>query len=149
MMSIQTLAYLSSVVGLVIIWMLYERVGYRPISISVPLLAPYVYLRIEILYAIIVGILVSALLGEIFYRYLLFYGLRQFFIYNIISMLVIFITLYTSINEEVLLLSTLPGLFAYDVHSSRNRVRTAILSAIFFTLHVTSLFILVNILRVV
>ncbi len=149
MMSIQTLAYLSSVVGLVIIWMLYERVGYRPISISVPLLAPYVYLRMEVLYAITVGILISAIVGEVLYRYLLFYGLRQFFIYNVTSMLVIFITLYASINEEVLLLSTLPGLFAYDIHSSRNRARTATFSVIFFTLHMTSLSILVNFLRVV
>ncbi len=143
----EALAYIMSIIGILIAWIAYERLGYKLISFSIPLLASYCYLVPDSLLVIIVSFVVTLLLGELAYRYFLFYGMRIFFLYSIASSIFVFLLSYPRINSGVLLLSTLPGLFAYDVHSSKRRHHTFMLSSIFFIIQIIILLILFNFLK--
>ncbi len=143
----EILAYIIAVIGILLAWIAYERLGYKVISFSIPLLASYYYLVPSSLLVIIVSFAAALLIGELAYRYLLFYGMRIFFLYSIISSIVTFLFTYPRIDSGVLLLSTLPGLLAYDIHSSRRRYYTFIISSIFFIIQVAALLALVNFLK--
>ncbi len=146
-MSAEALAYLSSVAGIVVIWCIYEWLGYKIVSVSVPLIASYAFLVPDSLYTITVSFLAAFVAGEVAYRRFLFYGMRLFLLYSVVSSLIVFLINYPRIDVGILLISTLPGLLAYDVHSSQRRYATLFLSAIFFTTQLSLLCILVNFLE--
>ncbi len=140
----EVLAYIVAIIGILIAWIVYESLGYKVISFSIPLLASYYYSAPSSILVIIVSFAVALLFGELAYRYFLFYGMRIFFLYSIVSSISVFLLSYPRINSGVLLLSTLPGLLAYDIHSSRRRYHTFIISSIFFIIQTAVLLVLVN-----
>ncbi|MDK2372716.1 MAG: hypothetical protein QI197_04995 [Candidatus Korarchaeota archaeon] len=142
------MAYASLIVALSIVWVAYERFGFRAVSLSIPLLASFSSLMPESIPVIIVSSITSYLVGELAYRKFLFYGMRMFFLQSIISSVTVLITTLNSLSIEYLLISTLPGLLSYDIHTSREPVLTAAFSAIFFTLQLFVTSILVNFLKV-
>ncbi len=146
-MTAETLAYILAIVGILVAWMIYERLGYKIISFSIPLLASYCYLVPRSILVITVSFIIALLLGELAYRYFLFYGMRIFFLYSTTSSLLVFLFSYPSIDSGTVLLSTLPGLLAYDIHSSKRRFYTFLLSSIFFILQLVALVFLVNFLK--
>lgn len=137
-------AYTSLMVALSIVWVAYERFGFRAVSLSIPLLASFSSLMPESIPVIIVSSITSYLVGELAYRKFLFYGMRMFFLQSVISSVTVLIMVFNSLSTEYLLISTLPGLLSYDVHTSREPVLTAAFSAIFFTLQLFATSILVN-----
>ncbi len=137
-------AYASLIVALSIVWVAYERFGFRVVSLSIPLLASFSSLMPESIPVTIVSSITSYLVGELMYRKFLFYGMRMFFIQSIISSITVLIMVFNSLSIEHLLISTLPGLLSYDIHTSREPALTAAFSAIFFTLQLFATSILVN-----
>ncbi len=138
------IAYVSLVTALFSLWMLYERFGFRMVSLAVPLLASFSALVPEFIPVIIVSSITSYLVSEFAYKKFLFYGMRVFFLSSIVSSLVIFLLIWRNLNLSFLLASTLPGLLAYDVHTSREPALTALFSAIFFTIQWVGTLALVN-----
>ncbi len=141
-------AYASLIIALSIVWVAYERFSFRAVSLSIPLLASFSSLMPESIPVIIVSSITSYLAGELVYRKFLFYGMRMFFLQSIISSVTVLIMTFNSLCIEYLLISTLPGLLSYDIHTSREPELTVTFSAIFFTLQLSVTSILVNFLKV-
>ncbi len=137
-------AYISLIVALFIAWIVYERSGFRAVSLSIPLLASFSSLVPESIPVIIVSSITSYLMGELAYRKFLFYGMRMFFLQSVISSLTVLVMAFNALNIEYLLISTLPGLLSYDVHTSREPAATVAYSAIFFTIQLIITAVLVN-----
>ena len=137
-------AYISLIVALFTTWIVYERSGFRAVSLSIPLLASFSSLVPESIPVIIVSSITSYLVGELAYRKLLFYGMRMFFLQSVISSVTVLILMHDALDANYLLISTLPGLLSYDVHTSREPVVTVTFSAIFFTVQWAITLILVN-----
>ncbi len=137
-------AYISLIVALFTTWIVYERSGFRAVSLSIPLLASFSSLVPESIPVIIVSSITSYLVGELAYRKLLFYGMRMFFLQSVVSSVTVLILTHNALDTNYLLISTLPGLLSYDVHTSREPVVTVTFSAIFFTVQWAITLILVN-----
>ncbi len=141
-------AYVVFISSLLASWLVYERAGSRLVSLSVPLLASYSYLAPESIPVIIVGSITAYTVGEVAYRKLLFYGMRLFFLNSVISSFTVMLLSLSRVNVGYLLISTLPGLLAYDVHVSGKPIRTASFSVIFFTIQWIFTVLLVNFLKI-
>ncbi len=142
-----TVAYTSLIIALSIVWAAYERFGFRVVSLSVPLLASFSSLVPESIPVIIVSSITSYLVGELAYRKFLFYGMRMFFLQSLISAITVLLMTLNTLNIGYLLISTLPGLLSYDVHTSREPAMTATFSSIFFTFQLVITSLLVNFLK--
>ena len=137
-------AYISLVAALFISWIVYERSGFRAVSLSIPLLASFSSLVPASIPVIIVSSITSYLTGELAYRKLLFYGMRMFFLQSIVSSTTVLILTLNALDVNYLLISTLPGLLSYDIHTSREPAVTLTFSAIFFTIQWVATILLVN-----
>ncbi|MEM0296034.1 MAG: hypothetical protein QXH90_00080 [Candidatus Korarchaeum sp.] len=79
---------------------------------------------------------ISLILGELMFRKFLIYGMRVFHIQLLASLLTMFPYSLISSDTISLALSLLSGQMAYDAHSSRDQVTSAILFiATFLTLY--------------
>lgn len=140
-------AYTSLIFALLIVWIIYEKRGFRVVSLSIPLLASFSFIAPDAVPVIIVSSIASYIAGELAYRKLLFYGMRIFLLNSTVSSILVFVLSLNRLDVGYLLLSTLPGLLAYDVHASRDPIMTITYSAIFFTVQFALTVMLVNFLR--
>ncbi len=137
-------AYITLIAALFISWIMYERSGFRAVSLSIPLLASFCSLVPASIPVIIVSSITSYLVGELAYRKLLFYGMRIYFLQSIVSSATVLVLTLNTLNVGYLLISTLPGLLSYDAHTSREPLATITFSAIFFTIQWAVTIVLVN-----
>ncbi len=118
--------YAVILIEMFLTWGYYELTGRRDFSLASPLLAGYLATYPENWPWVIASFVISLLVIELFYWRFLFYGMRSLYLAMTVSSLIILILLGASITS--LLMSTLPGLLAYDVHTSMDRKRTLIAS---------------------
>lgn len=137
-------AYISLLVALFIAWIMYEKEGSRVISLSIPILASFSFMVPSAIPVIIVSSMASYLAGELAYRKLLFYGARIFLFLSIVSSILVLALSLDRLDVGYLLVSTLPGLLAYDIHTSHNPISAVIYSVIFFILQYAFALILVK-----
>ncbi len=107
-------------------WGYYELTGKRDFSLASPLLAGYLATYPESWPWVVASFTISLLIIELFYWRFLFYGMRSLYLAMTVSSLIILVLVGASITS--LLMSTLPGLLAYDVHASMDRKRTLMAS---------------------
>lgn len=120
-------------VGFIGGFFLYSRMGSRvggviaiPLAaveaLSSPLLVPY----------LILGIGISYCIGELFFRKLLIYGRRLFYVYLAASV-VVMAQLLVGYNLEPLSFSfIIPGIIAYNMHVDRDKKQSIVIAILYF-----------------
>lgn len=125
-LSAEGIVYAVILVEMFLSWVYYELTDRRDLSMASPLLAGYLALNLGQVYALVLAFIISSLVIELAYWRFLFYGMRSLYLAMLVSSITCLLTMGSSLT--VLLVSTLPGLLSYDVHTSMYRARTALAS---------------------
>lgn len=124
--------FVLSVLTVVISYALYRRYGVRNI-VPYPLVGAIYTLDRPLFGLMFLGCFsMSLMLGELAFRKFLIYGMRVFHLQLLTSLIIMLPYSLAGSDSLSLVLSLLSGQMAYDTHSSRDQVRSAMLFLVTF-----------------